>query len=65
MHRRIANLRADALHKLTTHLVRTYDVISIEDLNVSGMMRNDRLARNLADVGMHEFRRHLEYKAEL
>ena len=65
LHRRIANLRADALHKLTTYLVQTYDVLGIEDLNVSGMMQNDRLARHVADVGMHEFRRQLEYKAEL
>ena len=64
LHRRIANIRSDALHKLTSYLVRHYDVIGIEDLNVSGMMQNDRLARPVSDVGMHEFRRQLEYKAE-
>ncbi|MBK1696240.1 RNA-guided endonuclease InsQ/TnpB family protein [Rhodovibrio salinarum] len=65
LHRRIANIRADALHKLTSELVGRYDVIGIEDLNVSGMSQNKRLARHIADVGLHEFRRQLEYKAEL
>ena len=65
LHRRIANIRADALHKLTSELVRRYGVIGIEDLNVSGMMQNDRLARHIADVGFHAFRRQLDYKAEL
>ena len=65
LHRRIANIRADALHKLTTYLARTYDIIGIEDLNVSGMMQNAYLARSVSDVGMYEFRRQLEYKAEL
>jgi putative transposase len=53
------------LHKLTSELVRRYGVIGIEDLNVSGMMQNDRLARHIADVGFHEFRRQHDYKAEL
>jgi putative transposase len=65
LHQRIANIRADALHKLTTYLVRTYGVVGIEDLNVSGMSQNKRLARHIADVGFHEFRRQLKYKAEL
>ena len=65
LHRRIANIRADALHKMTTYLARNYGVIGIEDLNVSGMMQNGRLARQVSDVGMHEFRRQLAYKAEL
>lgn len=47
-HARVARLRADALHKLTTTLARTYGTIVVEDLNVAGMLRNPRLARHLA-----------------
>jgi putative transposase len=65
LHARIAHVRADALHKLTTSLVRQFTVIGIEDLNVRGMLANDRLARAVADVGMHEFRRQLTYKAAM
>ncbi len=64
LHARIANIRKDALHKLTRKLVRDYAVIGIEDLNVSGMQSNRKLARHVADVGMYEFRRQLNYKAD-
>jgi putative transposase len=63
LHARIANIRHDALHKLTTDLVTRFDVIGIENLNVRGMMSNGRLARAVADVGMFEFGRQLTYKA--
>jgi putative transposase len=65
LHARIANIRKDALHKLTTDLVRRFDVIGIEDLNVRGMMANGSLSRAVADVGMFEFRRQLDYKAAM
>ena len=65
LHRRIADLRRDALHQLTTDLVRRFEVIVVEDLNVRGMLANDRLARHIADLGFCEFRRQLEYKAAL
>jgi putative transposase len=65
LHARIAHVRSDALHKLTTGLVERFTLLGIEDLNVRGMMANERLARAVADVGMHEFRRQLEYKAAM
>jgi len=64
LHRRIADIRLDALHKLTTKLVE-HRTIVIEDLNVSGMLANRRLSRTIADLGFSEFRRQLEYKAEM
>jgi len=65
LHARIAHVRQDWLHKLTTRLCRENGVIAVEDLNVRGMMANEKLARHSADIGMHEFRRQLEYKSKL
>jgi len=64
LHRRIADVRVDSLHKLTTSLTR-YRTIVIEDLKVSGMLANRRLSRAIADVGLFEFRQQLEYKAAM
>lgn len=63
VHHRVANLREDALHKLTTAVVGEYSTIVIEDLNVAGMLRNRRLARRIADAGFGEIRRQLAYKS--
>ncbi len=63
IHARVANVRANALHKATTDLARRYETVVIEDLNVAGMTRNRRLARAIADQGFGEARRMLEYKA--
>jgi putative transposase len=63
-HRKVRNTRSDFLHRASTGLVRHHDVIVIEDLNVSGMIRNRHLARAISDCGWGEFRRQLEYKCE-
>ena len=60
---RIANIRTDALHKLTTDLTRRFELIGIEDLNVKGMLSNRHLSRSVSDMGFFEFRRQLDYKA--
>ena len=51
LHARVANVRADALHKATSMLAARYETIVVEDLNVAGMTRNRRLARAVADQG--------------
>jgi putative transposase len=62
LHHRVANLRTDGLHKLTTALAERAGTIVVEDLNVKGMLRNKRLARHIADTGWGALRRMLEYK---
>ena len=65
LHARIANIRQDNLHKLTTDLTRRFHTLGIEDLNVSGMVKNHHLSRAISDMGFFEFRRQLEYKAAM
>ena len=64
LHKRIADIRRNTLHQLTTYLVKHFSEIVIEDLNVKGMLSNHHLARHIADVGFYEFRRQLSYKCE-
>lgn len=65
LHARIANVRQDAMHKLTSDLARRFHTIGIEDLNVSGMVQNRHLARAVSDMSLFELRRQLEYKTAL
>jgi putative transposase len=70
LHQCIANIRKDTLHKVTAQIVaktKSPDerpaIIVLEDLNVSGMLKNRHLSRAIADVGLYEFKRQLQYKA--
>jgi putative transposase len=62
VHARAANLRRDALHKLTTTLATEYSTVVVEQLNLAGLVRNRRMARALADAGLAGLRRQLTYK---
>jgi len=64
-HAKITNIRQDSLHKLTSYLTNSFGGIVIEDLNVKGMLKNQKLYRAIADLGFYEFRRQLEYKSQL
>lgn len=63
-HYQISSIRSDTLHKLTTYLAKNHSEIWVEDLNVSGMLKNHKLAGAISDCGFFEFKRQLEYKTQ-
>lgn len=64
LHARISNQRADYLHKISTSIIKKYDTICIEDLNIKGMMSNHKIALAIGEVGWNTFEKMLKYKAE-
>jgi len=64
LHAKVASIRLDSLHKLTTMICKNHAVIGIEELNVSGMLANRKLAQAIGDMGFYEFKRQLTYKSE-
>ncbi|MEA3315465.1 MAG: transposase [Campylobacterota bacterium] len=64
LHKKIADIRRDSMHKITTFLTDNFKYISIEDLNVKGMMSNSKLSKAISDLGFYEFKRQLKYKSE-
>ena len=63
LHARVASVRLDFIHKMTTDLCRENQAIGVEDLNVAGMLKNRCLSRSISDVAWGEILRQLQYKA--
>lgn len=63
LHEKIKNQKQDFLHNITTKIITENQIIILEDLNVSGMLKNHKLAKSVQELGLHELRRQLEYKS--
>lgn len=64
LYAKLKDTRTDFLHKLSTRLIRENQTIVLEDLNVSGLIKNRKLSRAISDLGWRQFRTYLEAKAE-
>lgn len=64
IHKKITNSRINNLHKVSTELIKKYDVIVLEDLNIKGMVKNHKLSKHISDASWGTFVQYLTYKAE-
>jgi putative transposase len=64
IHEKIANARNDSLHKISTEIVKNHDIIGMEDLSVSNMLKNHNLAKAISEVSWTQFKTMIEYKAK-
>lgn len=64
IHEKIANSRADFVHKVSSYIVKNHDYIGIEDLNVNGMLKNRKLSKAVSDAALSELQRQLVYKSD-
>ena len=62
IYQKITDVKTDYIHKITNELVRNYDVIKVEDLNIKGMMKNHKLAEAISECNWYQFIQTLEYK---
>lgn len=64
IYEKITNVKVDYIHKITTELVKTYDIIKVEDLNIKGMVKNHKLAEAINECNWGEFVNMLQYKCD-